>query len=80
MAESRLRLSAIRSYQWKRKAFLVDFRKAYGAASLLAEIFLVTRKFHRISFAFKSWLVFPIDFSTSYCSPPGQVFPAPFTL
>ena len=48
--------------------------------SLLSESFLVTRKFHTTSFALRSRLVFPTAFSGSYCSPPGQVFPAPFTL
>jgi hypothetical protein len=40
----------------------------------------VTTKLQITSFALKSWLVLPIVFSGSYCSPPGQVFPAPFTL
>ena len=40
---------------------------------LFAASFLLTRKLHMVSLAFKSWLVFPTCFSTSYCSPPGQV-------
>ena len=47
---------------------------------LFTASFLLTEKLHMVSLAFKSWLVFPTCFSTSYCSPPGQVLPPPFTL
>src|ERR1019366_6951916 len=42
---------------------------------LFAASFLLARKLHMVTLAFKSWLVFPTCFSTSYCSPPGQVLP-----
>ena len=40
----------------------------------------VTKKLQIVWSAFRSWLVFPTVFSTSYCWPPGQVFPAPLML
>jgi hypothetical protein len=39
-----------------------------------------TKKLHITSFALKSLLVLPTDFSGMYCSPPGQVLPPPLTL
>jgi hypothetical protein len=55
-------------------------RRHHCAELLLTSIFLVTRKLQITSSALKSLLVFPMVFSGSYCSPPGQVLPAPFTL
>src|ERR1700687_5283718 len=58
----------------------ISFGKIYFLSPSWPGSFRVTRKFQITSLAFRSELVFPIVFSTSYCSPPGQVFPAPFTL
>ncbi len=50
------------------------------AYSFFAGSFFVPRKFQITWLALKSSLVLPTAFFGSYCSPPGQVLPAPLTL